>query len=181
MSRTVIFDGVYPDRRRCSAVEDPIVPPPPTTMTFVVFRELAMVCKDFLGSTPRSVFRAATKQNTSASLNPTSRITTLSGLTCSVDRQRRHGWSLAASSTNRFDLPHVQLRRAWSDNHRPVPEISPPRMQNNGGNPTSYQHQRRMQIAAIRQKVAGSLGTRHDGVDYGSHEVPWRSVPYLGC
>ena len=43
VSRTVIFEGVYPERMRCRAVEDPIVPPPPTTMTDVVAREVAMV------------------------------------------------------------------------------------------------------------------------------------------
>lgn len=37
-----MFDGEYPDRSRCSAVEDPIVPPPPITMTLVFDRGEAM-------------------------------------------------------------------------------------------------------------------------------------------
>ena len=38
----VIFDGVYPERTRCRAVEDPKVPPPPTTMTVIFSREEVM-------------------------------------------------------------------------------------------------------------------------------------------
>lgn len=45
MSRTVIFEGVYPDRTRYKAVEEPIVPPPPTTMTFVVAREVVILSR----------------------------------------------------------------------------------------------------------------------------------------
>lgn len=31
-----MFEGVYPKRTRCSVVDEPIVPPPPTTMTDVL-------------------------------------------------------------------------------------------------------------------------------------------------
>lgn len=37
-----MFEGVYPDRMRWRAVDDPMVPPPPTTMTLVVARRLAI-------------------------------------------------------------------------------------------------------------------------------------------
>jgi hypothetical protein len=42
VSRTVIFDGVYPERTRCSAVEEPMVPPPPTMITRVFALEGAI-------------------------------------------------------------------------------------------------------------------------------------------
>jgi hypothetical protein len=47
VSRTVILDGKYPLRIRWRAVEEPIVPPPPTTITFVVWREdsILLVCR----------------------------------------------------------------------------------------------------------------------------------------
>lgn len=38
-----MFDGVYPERRRCRAVDDPIVPPPPTMMILVFSREWIML------------------------------------------------------------------------------------------------------------------------------------------
>lgn len=38
-----MLDGVYPERRRCRAVDDPIVPPPPTMMILVFAREWAML------------------------------------------------------------------------------------------------------------------------------------------
>lgn len=38
-----MLEGVYPDRMRCKAVEEPKVPPPPTTITFVVVRDVAIM------------------------------------------------------------------------------------------------------------------------------------------
>lgn len=40
-----MFEGVYPERIKCSAVEEPIVPPPPITTTFVLAREPVMLSK----------------------------------------------------------------------------------------------------------------------------------------
>ena len=34
-----MLDGVYPERIKCSAVEEPIVPPPPTMTTLVESRD----------------------------------------------------------------------------------------------------------------------------------------------
>lgn len=72
---------------------------------------------------------------------------------------------------------------AWVNNRRPGPEISPPRMQKYGANPTSYHYQRCMQIAAIRQKVAGSLGARHSRVDSNGHGHSLKSFlrSEVGC
>ena len=49
VSRTVMLPGVWPDLRRWRAVEAPIVPPPPTTMTLVDFREVAILLSITLG------------------------------------------------------------------------------------------------------------------------------------
>jgi hypothetical protein len=43
VSSTVMFEGVYPERTRWRAVELPMVPPPPTTMTVVFERDLSML------------------------------------------------------------------------------------------------------------------------------------------